>query len=438
MFRKNLAKFVLAAFLGFSAVNCSAAEGEVDFPKIPASKGVPQFKVETVVENVEIVWSIVFAPDGRAFFTERPGRVRVIENGKLREKSFFTIPDIELSGESGLMGMVLHPNFKENHFVYLAYAYQDVAKEQNVRVVRYRETGETLVEPRTIIEAIAASKYHAGTRLRFGPDAKLYITTGDATKQKNAQNLSSINGKTLRLNDDGTIPSDNPFVNQKNVRPEIWSYGHRNAQGMDFQPETGLMFQTEHGPSIIDGVSLFKRTGGDEVNIVERGKNYGWDKISHSMTKKDMETPLIEFSPAIAPGSGMFYRGTLFPEFKNNFFFGALKGEMIVRLVMDGRRIVSRDNLLEKQYGRIREVAEALDGSIYFSTSNRDGRGDAAQTDDRILRIVPLETKTESVEINKHKFEISQSYFAKLLFSSAFEHNTAQIALKDVKDSWFR
>ena len=381
--------------LAWSAASCSAADGSIDFPPIPASKTMPSFKVETVAENLEIVWSIVFAPDGRMFFTERPGRVRVIENGKLRAAPLFTIPDIELSGESGLMGMTLHPNFAENHLIYLAYAYQDAAKEQNVRVVRYRETGENLIAPQTIIEAIPASKYHAGTRLKFGPDGKLYITTGDATKQKRAQNLSSINGKTLRLNDDGTIPADNPFVNVKGARPEIWTYGHRNAQGMDWQPGTNLMFQTEHGPTIIDGVSLFKRTGGDEVNIVERGKNYGWDKISHSMTKSGMETPLIEFSPAIAPASGMFYRGDLFPALKNNFLFGALKGEMIVRLVLDGRRIVSRDKLLEKKYGRIREVAESPDGSIYFSTSNRDGRGDAAANDDRILRITPAENASQ-------------------------------------------
>jgi aldose sugar dehydrogenase len=401
MLKNSLAKMILLGILCLNGANCSAAESEIDFPVVPASKIVPQLKVETVVENVEIVWSIVFAPDGRMFFTERPGRVRVMENGKLRATPFFTVPDIELSGESGLMGMVLHPDFTANHYVYLAYAYQGAAKEQNVRVVRYRETGETLVEPKTIIEAIAASKYHAGTRLRFGPDSKLYITTGDATKQKRAQNLASINGKTLRLNDDGTIPADNPFVGKKDARPEIWSYGHRNAQGMDFQPETNLMFQTEHGPSIIDGVSLFKRTGGDEVNIVEKGKNYGWDKISHNMTKNGMETPIIEFSPAIAPGSGMFYRGSLFPEFKNNFLFGALKGEMIVRLVLDGRKIVARDNLLEKQYGRIREVAEAPDGSIYFSTSNRDGRGNAATNDDRILRITPVAAKTANIDANQ-------------------------------------
>ncbi len=380
---------IVLLFNAACADSPAAVADDADFPVIPASKSVPKFRVETVAANLEIVWSIVFAADGRMFFTERPGRVRVFENGKLRAAPFFTVPDVELSGESGLMGMTLHPNFAENHFVYLAYAYQDQSKNQTVRVARYRETGETLVEPKTIIEAIPASRYHSGTRLKFGADGKLYVTTGDATKQTLAQKLDSINGKTLRLNDDGTIPADNPFVNTKNARGEIWTYGHRNAQGMDFHPETGLMFQTEHGPSIIDGVSLFKRTGGDEVNIVEKGKNYGWAKISHSTRREGMETPLIEYSPAVAPASGMFYRGNLFPEFKNNFFFGALKGEAIIRLVLDGRRIVSQDKLLEKQYGRIREIAEAADGSIYFSTSNRDGRGDPTKEDDRILRIVP-------------------------------------------------
>lgn len=391
--KKYLAKFVLLALVGLNAVGCSAAESEADFPVVPASKNLPPMKVETIAENVEIVWSIVFAPDGRVFFAERPGRVRVIENGKLRAAPFFTVPDVSLSDEGGLMGMTLHPKFAENRFVYLAYVYSDERKQQNVRVVRYRDSGETLTEPKTIIEAIPASKYHAGTRLKFGADGKLYITTGDATKQKRAQNLNSINGKTLRLNDDGSIPGDNPFVGQKDARPEIWSYGHRNAQGMDFQPETNLMFQTEHGPSIIDGVSLFKRTGGDEVNIVEGGKNYGWDKISHNMTKAGMETPIIEFSPAVAPASGMFYRGNLFPDFKNNFFFGALKGEAIIRLVLDGRKVTARDELFKKEYGRIREIAEAPDGSIWFSTSNRDGRGDAAKNDDRILRIIPASAK---------------------------------------------
>ncbi len=393
--KRILASLLFSLFL-LNQIACanypiaSEAETTVDSPIIPPSKSVPKFRVETVAANLEVVWSIAFAPDGRVFFTERPGRVRVIEEGKLRDKPFFTVPDVEPSGESGLMGMCLHPNFAANHFVYLAYAYQDANKNQTVRVARYRENGESLTDAKTIIEDIPASRYHSGTRIKFSPvDGKLYITTGDATKQSRAQDLSSINGKTLRLNDDGTIPDDNPFVHQKGARPEIWTYGHRNAQGMDWQPETGLMFQTEHGPTIIDGVNLFKRTGGDEVNIVERGKNYGWAKISHTMKRAGMETAIIEYSPAVAPAGAMFYRGDLFPDLKNNFLFGTLKGEAIIRLVLDGRKIISQDKLVEKQYGRIREIAEAPDGSIYFSTSNRDGRGNPAKDDDRILRFVP-------------------------------------------------
>jgi glucose/arabinose dehydrogenase len=376
-------------FLFLLPFSIACANGDADFPKIPASKNLPKFRVETVAKNLEVVWSIVFSPDGRIFLTERPGRVRVIENGILRAAPFYVVPDVEPSGESGLMGMTLHPQFSENRFVYLAYAYQDKG-DQRVRVARYRETGDTLTNAKTIIENIPAARYHSGTRLRFGPDGKLYITTGDATNQSEAQKLNTFAGKTLRTNDDGSVPADNPFVNQKDARPEIWTYGHRNAQGMDFQPETGLMFQTEHGPSLIDGVSLFKRSGGDEVNIVEKGKNYGWANISHQMRREGMETAIVEYSPAVAPASGMFYRGNAFPEFKNNFFFGALKGQSLIRLVLNGRQIVSQDILFKKQYGRIRDVAEAPDGTIYFSTSNRDGRGEAAAEDDRVLRIVPF------------------------------------------------
>lgn len=391
MFRNSLLILVLSLFMA----NCGAtessanAEAEEDTPKVPASKSIPKFRVETVATGLEVVWSIVFAPDGRILVAERPGRVRVIENGKLRPTPLFTISDIEPGGESGLMGLTLHPNFKENRLLYLAYAYEDTRGEKNVRIVRYKETGETLIEPKTIIEGIPAAQNHAGTRLKFGPDGKLYITTGDATKQKRSQDLSSINGKTLRLNEDGSVPQDNPFIGQQGARPEIWTYGHRNAQGMDFQPGTGLMFQTEHGPSLIDGVSLFKRTGGDEVNIVERGKNYGWDKISHDMKREGMETPIIQFSPAIAPASGMFYRGDLFPDFKGNFFLGGLRGERIIRLVLDGRKLVAKDDLLLGQYGRIRDIAEGPDGAIYFGTSNRDGRGSVKPDDDKILKIVP-------------------------------------------------
>ena len=340
-----------------------------------------KFRVETVASNLEVPWAFAFLPDGNLLFTERPGRVRLIENGKLKAEPIFTVPDVEPSGESGLMDVSIHPNFNENKFVYLAYAYDNDGKR--VKIVRYKFDGATLIEPQTIIENLPAATYHAGTRARFGPDGKLYVTVGDATDREIAQKTDSLGGKTLRLNDDGSVPADNPFVNNKNYRPEIWTIGHRNAQGLAWSAD-GTMFQTEHGPSGFDG-----RGGGDEVNLVERGKNYGWAEISHEETKEGLVSPLLEYTPACAPASAMIYQGAAFPQFKGNLFFGCLVGTRIIRVVLDGKRVVKQEDLLTDGYGRIREMAESPDGSIYFSTSNRDGRGDAAEADDRIMRLVP-------------------------------------------------
>src|SRR6266542_1778478 len=299
-------------------------EGEIGAAR--GENGQPvQFRVEMVASNLEVPWAIAFTSDGRVFVTERPGRVRVIEQGRLRP------------------------------------------------------------EPLVIIENIPAARYHAGTRTRFGPDGKLYITTGDATQRELAQRLDSLAGKTLRLDDDGGVPPDNPFVGRPNARPEIWSYGHRNAQGVAWQPGTDAQFQTEHGPSGFDGPR-----GGDEVNVVERGKNYGWPVIHHTETKEGMVAPLLEYTPAVAPASALFYRGAAFPQFRGDFFFGNLRGERIIRVKLDGRRVVHQESLLQGRYGRIREMAEGPDGAIYFSTSNRDGRGNPAANDDRILRLVPV------------------------------------------------
>ena len=347
-----------------------------------ASDAAAGFRVETVVSRLEVPWSIVFAPDGRMLFTERAGRVRVFEKGSLRPEPLAVITDVERGSESGLMGLTLHPNFAENRLLYLAYAYsQDGVR---VRVVRFQETPAGLTDRRVIIEGIPAARFHAGTRLRFGPDGKLYVTTGDAAEKELGQKLDTLAGKTMRLNDDGTVPPDNPFVGRPGARPEIWTYGHRNSQGLDFQPGTGLMFQTEHGPSGFDGPG-----GGDEVNIVERGKNYGWAAIHHKETKEGMESPLLEYTPACAPASGAFYRGSALVKFKGNFFFGCLRGQGLQRVVLDGRRVVSEERLFEDRYGRIRDVAEGPDGALYFSTSNRDGRGSPASDDDRIMRLVP-------------------------------------------------
>jgi glucose/arabinose dehydrogenase len=378
--KTRLVSFTIA-LLGLACGHAPPGRGAGEIESSPATQ--VKFRVETVVDNLEVPWDIVWAPDGRMLFTERPGRVRVFENGKLRATPLFTVPDVEPSGESGLMGIALHPQFATNHFLYLSYAYRGDGKR--VRVLRYRENGSTLLEPKVIIENLPAAQFHAGCRLRFGPDGKLYITTGDATDRELAQRGDSLAGKTLRLNDDGSVPPDNPFVGRSDMRPEIWTLGNRNSQGIDWQPGTNLLFETEHGPSGFDGPG-----GGDEVNILERGKNYGWPLIHHRQTRDGLESPLLEYTPACAPGSALFYRGSALPEFRGNFFFGCLVGTRLIRVVLDGRRVVSQENLLEKKYGRIRDVAEGPDGFIYFSTSNRDGRGTPAADDDRIIRLVPV------------------------------------------------
>jgi len=393
---KSLLLLVFAAFgLAFSctggtptgAVNGVGGEtpgNTAESQTAESPSGDTRFRIETVASGLEVPWAIAFLPNGSMLFTERPGRVRIVENGKLRNEPVFTVPDVEPSGESGLMDLSLHPKFSNNGLVYMAYAYNSGG--QKVKVVRYRYDGKTFVEPKVMIDNIPASPNHAGTRCRIGPDGKLYISTGDSTKWQLAQDMSSLAGKILRLNDDGTVPQDNPFIGQQGARPEIWALGVRNPQGIAWQPGTATLIETEHGPSGFEGLG----GGGDEVNIIERGKNYGWPVIHHRQTKAGMESPLLEYSPACAPASAAFYNGDALPAFKGNFFFGCLAGTRLIRVVLNGRIVVSQEDLLSKTYGRIREVEQGPDGYIYFTTSNRDGRGRPASDDDRIMRLVPM------------------------------------------------
>ena len=365
------------------AAACSASTGFADGQVFETKTKDVKFKIETVATGLEVPWGFAWLPNRDLLFTERPGRVRIIEKGKLRAEPVFTVPDVEPSGESGLMDISLHPDFAKNGFVYLAYSYNKDGKR--VKVVRYKYADGKFTEPTVIIENVPGAPNHAGMRCRFGPDGKLYVTTGDATDWDLAQKLDSLAGKTLRLNDDGSVPKDNPFVGTAGARTEIWSYGHRNAQGLAWQPDSGLMFQTEHGPSFFEG----KGSGGDEVNIVERGQNLGWSEIHHTEKRDGMISPLLEYSPSCAPASAMFYNGSAFPTMKGNFFFGCLRGAKIIRVTLDGRKVAAQENLIEGNVGRIREMSGGPDGYIYFSTSNRDGRATPAKDDDRIMRIVP-------------------------------------------------
>ncbi len=366
-----------------SSVACSPPPGLAENAVVATEGSDVKFRVETFATGLQVPWGFAWMPNGDMLVNERPGRVRIIEKGKLRAEPVFTVPDVEPSSESGLMDISLHPEFEKNNFVYLAYAYRKDGKRD--KVVRYKFIDGKLTEPKVVIEDLPSAPNHAGMRARFGPDKKLYITVGDATNWDLAQNNMSLAGKTLRLNDDGTVPSDNPFVGKQGYRGEIFSTGHRNAQGLAWQPGSGLMFQTEHGPSSFEG----RGGGADEVNIVERGKNYGWPTIWGTKTQAGLEAPLLEYSPACAPASGAFYNGDKLSGFKGNFFFGCLRGTRMIRVVLDGRKVVKQENLLNGTFGRIREIGEGPDGYIYFSTSNRDGRGTPAPEDDRIIRIVP-------------------------------------------------
>ena len=367
-------------------VNCRMSSTRDEYLKPDQNTGIKSdslessYEIKTVADNLYVPWSIVFTDPDRMLVTERNGKLRVIRNGILLEQPLKVFEEVSSDGEEGLMGLALDPDYRENKFLYISYAYGSSDK-MSVKVVRFKDEGDKLSDEKTIIDGLPAERYHAGCRLRFGPDGRLYITTGDAGERKLAQDINTLYGKILRINPDGTIPADNPFPDNP-----VWSYGHRNPQGIDWYPGTDILYSTEHGPSGFDGPG-----GGDEVNIIVKGGNYGWPVVSHRESKEGMISPVLEFTPAIAPASGMFYRSDSIPQFKNNYFFGCLRGSGIMRVVMDKSdptKILSNEMLAEVNFGRIRDIAQGPDGAIYFSTSNRDGRGRVREGDDKIYKII--------------------------------------------------
>ena len=334
-----------------------------------------RFRVEVVATNLVIPWSLAFAPDGRLFFTERPGRVRIIENGSLRAEPALTLTDVFARGEAGLLGLALHPRFDENGHVFLVYTVDRPGQTPLNRVMRYRELAGSLAEGIVIFDAPQGNTLHDGGRLRFGPDDKLYLTMGDALDLDLPQDLASSNGKIFRLEDDGRTPADNPFGSP------VYTYGHRNPQGLDWHPITGDLWATEHGA-----------TGNDEINLIQPGGNYGWPVIEGAQSMPGMRTPVRFFTPSIAPSGASFYTGSAFAAFEHDLFFGALGGNHLHRVRLtpqDPSLILDDERLLAGRFGRIRDVVPGPDGALYLSTSNRDGRGPATDDDDRIARLVP-------------------------------------------------
>lgn len=342
-----------------------------------------KYKVEVFAQNLFVPWSIVFTSENRMLVTERNGNLKVIENGEVNLRPLKTFSQISTGAEEGLMGLALDPDYQKNRLIYVSYAYPK-GRDLAVKVVQFKDSGDQLTNEKVIIDNIPAAQLHAGCRLKFGPDKKLYITTGDATQKQLAQDKNSLAGKILRINSDGSIPEDNPFTGSP-----VYSFGHRNPQGIDWHPESGVLFETEHGPSGGDGPA-----GGDEVNIIKKGENYGWPLVSHGRNREGLIAPKLVFTPAVAPASGMFYKSGKILQFKNNFFFGMLRGEGIMRVIVSDsnpEEIVSYEKLNNISVGRVREIAEGPDGAIYFSSSNQDGRGNVKQNDDKIYRIVRVD-----------------------------------------------
>ncbi len=336
-------------------------------------------QVESIVQGLSVPWSVVFTDPNRILITEREGAVRVVQDGALQEQPLIRFDEVSSVAEEGLMGMTLDPNYEENKYVYVCFAYP---KDDGLvdAVIRLTDQGDRLERDQTIIDDIPAARFHAGCELGFGPDGMLYITTGDATDRTIAQDRDSLGGKILRINADGSVPDDNPFPNSP-----IFSLGHRNPQGIAWHPVTGRLYSTEHGPSNFDGPP-----GGDEVNLIAAGENYGWPRVSHQETDPEFVDPLLVFTPAVAPGSAMFHDGTGAPQLTNNFFFAGLKGEGVYRAIFDESdpsQVLLSEKIPQVDVGRVREVMQGPDGAIYITTSNRDGRATPRPGDDALYKI---------------------------------------------------
>ena len=343
-----------------------------------------EFSVAKVVQGLAHPWSMAFLPNGDILITERIGRLRVVRNGELDPLPVAGVPKVAVGGQGGLLDIVLHPQFSENRLIYLSYAGPGNGGK-GTEVVRARFVESRLVDLETIlvVHPKTPGGRHSGSRLLFGLDGYLYVTTGERGMRNRAQDLSDLAGKVIRISDNGQVPRDNPFVGQSGVRPEIYTYGNRNPQGLTLHPYTGQIWEAEHGPK-----------DGDEINLLIPGSNYGWPVISYGRSyagapigegtsKAGMAQPLRYWVPSISPSGMTFYTGKQFPLWHGNLFLGALSGRALVRLEIDGTDVVHEERLLEDLGERIRDVRQGPKGHLYLLTDASNGA---------LLRLDPIRT----------------------------------------------
>ena len=356
--------FAIAAAVAASILIITSPSGSIVIPK-PNTNSSGTDAVKVIATNLQKPWALTFG-DGKIFFTEKVGRLRVVDNGTLVNDSVadFRVTDIS---DAGLLGVTTHPDFVQNHFMYVYYTYKEGDKLWN-KVLRITESNDKIVDAKVILDKIPGAEFDDGGVIKFGPDKKLYIGTGDATDQNAAQDLTSLAGKILRLNDDGSIPSDNPIPNSP-----IYSLGHRNPQGLTWDDQ-GNLYETEEGP-----------TKNDEINLIEKDKNYGWPNQECSGSAQ-YQSALNCYNVSIQP-SGIAYYGSGKLDFKNSLILATLRGNILYQLPISNGNITSQKIILDG-LGRIREVGVGPDGYLYILTGNTDGQGFPDSKDDKLLRIV--------------------------------------------------
>ncbi len=365
------------------------------------------YRVVTFADGLVQPWSIAFLPGGDTLITERPGRLRIVRNGKLLPAPVEGLPAVVFEGQGGLLEVAAHPDFAANRLLYITYSKKTGEKTDpkqptpaTTALIRARFENDRLTNIQQLFQSESVGRGHFGGKIAFDNKGFVFLTLGDRQvppegklEAHPAQDLSNHHGKMIRLHDDGRVPADNPFVNTPNAKPEIWSYGHRNVQGLAIHPQTGDVWANEHGPQ-----------GGDELNLVQPMKNYGWPVIGfgvnyrtgaiiHSGTHREgMEQPRHVWVPSIGISGLMIYSGDKFPQWKGNFFVGGMVGEQVARLTYDAKRGFTNTELLAQGLGRVRDLRQGADGFIYLVIEDRDGKPTP------VLRLEPVERQTSRDE----------------------------------------
>jgi len=341
------------------------------------------FYVDTLTSQLKNPWGMVFLPDGRMLITERGGEIRIMKDGKLLEEKIQGVPQVVARGQGGLLDIQLHPDYTNNGWIYLSYSKPvEGDTTAGTAIARAKLEGNNLVQLEVLFQAlpIARTYHHYGSRIVFDGNGFMYFSSGERGTKENSQNLANHMGKIIRLHDDGKVPTDNPFVGNAEAKPEIWSYGHRNPQGLYYDKPTGILWANEHGPK-----------GGDELNIVEKGKNYGWPVITYGINyngtiitedkeKKGMEQPVHYWVPSIGPCGMEMVTSDKYPNWKGNFLIGSMSFQFLSRVEMDGKKFVKEEKLMEK-VGRVRAIRQGPDGYLYVAT----------ELPGKILKLVPKE-----------------------------------------------